>query len=86
LAGFFPSNHRSCLLNAAFLLLLSLQDADDEVALEAAEFWLAFCESDLGMELLIPVMSRLIPVLMKNMVSPVAVGMFELMVCAQAAE
>jgi hypothetical protein len=46
-----------------------LQDADDEVALEAAEFWLAFCESDLGMELLIPVMSRLIPVLMKNMVS-----------------
>ncbi|KAF6260222.1 ARM repeat-containing protein [Scenedesmus sp. NREL 46B-D3] len=49
-------------------MLVSNQDADDEVALEAAEFWLAFCESDLGMELLIPVMSRLIPVLMKNMV------------------
>jgi hypothetical protein len=46
-----------------------LQDADDEVALEAAEFWLSFCESELGMELLIPVLSRLIPVLMKNMVS-----------------
>jgi hypothetical protein len=39
------------------------------VALEAAEFWLSFCESELGMELLIPVLSRLIPVLMKNMVS-----------------
>ncbi|WIA22073.1 hypothetical protein OEZ85_004416 [Tetradesmus obliquus] len=49
-------------------MLVSNQDADDEVALEAAEFWLAFCESDLGMELLVPVMARLIPVLMKNMV------------------
>lgn len=49
-------------------MLVSNQDADDEVALEAAEFWLAFCESDLGMELLIPVLSRLIPLLMKNMV------------------
>jgi hypothetical protein len=44
------------------------QDDDEEVALEAAEFWLAFCESELGMELLTPVMSRLIPVLMHNMV------------------
>lgn len=39
------------------------------MALEAAEFWLVFCESELGMELLTPVLSRLIPVLMKNMVS-----------------
>jgi hypothetical protein len=45
------------------------QDDDEEVALEAAEFWLAFCESELGMELLTPVMSRLTPVLMHNMVS-----------------
>jgi hypothetical protein len=49
-------------------LLLHFQDQDEEVALEAAEFWLAFCESELGMELLQPVMSRLIPVLMHNMV------------------
>lgn len=48
--------------------LVIAQDADEEVALEAAEFWLAFCESELGMELLQPVMSRLIPVLMHNMV------------------
>jgi hypothetical protein len=47
---------------------VAVQDADEEVALEAAEFWLAYCESDLGLELLQPVMGRLIPVLMINMV------------------
>lgn len=52
---------------------LFLQDADEEVALEATEFWLAFCESDMcerdsGLELLQPVLNRLVPILMKNMV------------------
>lgn len=30
---------------------------------------MAYCESDMGIELLTPVLNRLIPVLMKNMVS-----------------
>jgi hypothetical protein len=50
------------------IIIHYLQDADEEVALEAAEFWLSFCESELGIELLQPVLGRLIPVLMKNMV------------------
>ncbi|KAF8063844.1 TRN1 [Scenedesmus sp. PABB004] len=49
-------------------MLAGNQDADEGVALEAAEFWLAYCESDLGMELLVPALGRLIPVLMTNMV------------------
>lgn len=55
-------------------LVNDVQDADEEVALEAAEFWLAYCESDMGMELLQPVLSRLIPVLMKNMVGAVGIS------------
>lgn len=66
-----PTHYNDQLINND-CLRNHLQDADDEVALEAAEFWLAFCESDLGMELLVPVMARLIPVLMKNMVSNAA--------------
>eukprot|EP00879_Flechtneria_rotunda_P017533 GHRR01018382.1.p1 GENE.GHRR01018382.1~~GHRR01018382.1.p1 ORF type:complete len:732 (+),score=218.13 GHRR01018382.1:287-2482(+) len=49
-------------------MIISNQDANESVALEAAEFWLAFCESELGIDLLQPVLNRLIPVLMKNMV------------------
>jgi hypothetical protein len=50
------------------LLLLPLQDTHEEVAVEAAEFWMTFCDVDMDLQLLQPVLTRLIPVLLKNMV------------------
>ncbi len=49
-------------------MLASNQDEDEGVALEAAEFWLAFCEAQIPADVLRPFLPRLIPVLMKNMV------------------
>jgi hypothetical protein len=39
------------------------------VCAQSCEFWLAFCEAQIESELLKPFLPRLIPMLMKNMVS-----------------
>jgi hypothetical protein len=45
------------------------QDGDEDVALESAEFWVAFCDAeDLEPELLRPFLPRLIPLLLDKMV------------------
>ena len=55
-----------------------LQCGDEGVALESCEFWSAFCEASvaqpdrLNPEILRPFLGRLVPVLLKNMVSPLA--------------
>ncbi|CAI0468897.1 unnamed protein product [Linum tenue] len=44
------------------------KDADEEVALEACEFWSAYCDTQLSSENLREFLPRLIPVLLSNMV------------------
>ncbi|KAJ4829550.1 Transportin-1 [Turnera subulata] len=44
------------------------KDGDDEVALEACEFWSAYCEAQLPPENLREFLPRLIPILLSNMV------------------
>eukprot|EP01135_Chromosphaera_perkinsii_P010674 Nk52_evm74s2192 gene=Nk52_evmTU74s2192 len=48
-------------------MLLSTQDNDENVALEACEFWLAFAEQQVAQEILRPFFPRLIPILVKGM-------------------
>jgi transportin-1 len=49
-------------------MLACNQDGDEEVALEAAEFWMAVCDADdIPADALRPFLPRLIPVLLKNM-------------------
>lgn len=50
-------------------MLMSNQDGDEGVALESAEFWMAFCNADVDADMLKPFLPKLVPVLMKNMVS-----------------
>lgn len=47
---------------------LQVQDADEGVALEACEFWSACCEVAADAATLRPVLPKLIPVLLGNMV------------------
>lgn len=49
-------------------MLFATQDADDQVSLEACEFWLAFAEKDVLHAHLKPHLDRLIPILMKGMI------------------
>ncbi|KAL6765647.1 ARM repeat-containing protein [Haematococcus lacustris] len=49
-------------------MLASNEMPDASVALESCEFWIAFCEAQLGPEVLQPYLTRLVPLLMKNMV------------------
>lgn len=49
-------------------MLMSTQDEDDGVALEACEFWLAVAELEESKQILLPFLPRLIPVLLKRMV------------------
>ncbi|MEW5299688.1 MAG: hypothetical protein WDW36_002678 [Sanguina aurantia] len=49
-------------------MLASNEHADEEVALQSADFWQAFCEAQLDPDLLRPFLPKLIPLLMKNMV------------------
>lgn len=46
-----------------------LQDEDEGIAVEACEFWTAFCESEIDKDVLRPFLPRVLPVLLKNMVS-----------------
>ena len=45
-----------------------LQDEDEGIAVEACEFWTAFCESEIDKDVLRPFLPRVLPVLLKNMV------------------
>ncbi|XP_065865576.1 transportin-1-like [Euphorbia lathyris] len=49
-------------------ILLVNKDGDDEVALEACEFWSAYCDAQLPPENLTEFLPRLIPVLLSNMI------------------
>ncbi|KAL2516792.1 Transportin-1 [Abeliophyllum distichum] len=55
------------LRNVIEYMLIVNKDPDDEVALEACEFWSAYCEADLPPENLREFLPRLIPVLLSNM-------------------
>ncbi|KAL3645632.1 Transportin-1 [Castilleja foliolosa] len=55
------------LRNVIEYMLLVNQDSDDEVALEACEFWSAYCEAELPPENLREFLPRLIPILLSNM-------------------
>ncbi|XP_048336150.2 transportin-1 [Ziziphus jujuba] len=62
-----PSFLQQHLRNVIEYILLVNKDADDDVALEACEFWSAYCEQ-LPPENLREFLPRLIPVLLSNMV------------------
>lgn len=48
-------------------MLLTSQDADDAVALEACEFWLMIADQPICRDVLQPYLDKLLPVLCKNM-------------------
>ncbi|KAG0488054.1 hypothetical protein HPP92_006865 [Vanilla planifolia] len=56
------------LRNVIEYMLQANNDSDDEVALEACEFWSAYCDANLPPEGLRDFLPRLIPVLLSNMV------------------
>eukprot|EP00611_Tribonema_gayanum_P022702 TRINITY_DN4610_c0_g1_i1.p1 TRINITY_DN4610_c0_g1~~TRINITY_DN4610_c0_g1_i1.p1 ORF type:complete len:701 (+),score=255.80 TRINITY_DN4610_c0_g1_i1:42-2105(+) len=49
-------------------MLTALQDAEESVALEAGEFWIAYCELGRGLELIVDYLPKLVPVLLSRMV------------------
>ncbi|XP_022769253.1 transportin-1-like isoform X2 [Durio zibethinus] len=63
-----PSFLEPHLKNVIEFMLQANKDADEEVALEACEFWSAYCEAQLNPELLREFLQQLIPVLLSNMV------------------
>ncbi|GMN38220.1 hypothetical protein TIFTF001_007452 [Ficus carica] len=56
------------LRNVIEYMLQVNKDTDDEVALEACEFWSAYCDAQLSPENLREFLPRLIPILLSNMV------------------
>lgn len=54
--------------NVIEYILQANKDTDDEVCLEACEFWSAYCDANLPPDGLRDVLPRLIPVLLSNMV------------------
>ena len=50
-------------------MLVCNQDQHEDVALEAAEFWMAFMDAEVDPQMLKPILQQLVPVLLKNMVS-----------------
>ncbi|KAF7810758.1 transportin-1 isoform X1 [Senna tora] len=63
-----PSFLEPHLRNVIEYMLQVNKDTDDEVALEACEFWSAFCDAQLPPEKLREFLPRLIPVLLSKMV------------------
>ncbi|XP_021741632.1 transportin-1-like [Chenopodium quinoa] len=63
-----PSFLEPHLRNVIEYMLQVNKDGDDEVALEACEFWSAYCDAQLPPENLKEFLPRLIPVLLSNMV------------------
>ncbi|KAL0393479.1 UNVERIFIED_CONTAM: Transportin-1 [Sesamum latifolium] len=55
------------LRNVIEYMLIVNKDTDEEVALEACEFWSAYCEAELPPENLREFLPRLIPILLSNM-------------------
>jgi hypothetical protein len=49
-------------------MLYCSQDADPRVALEACEFWIAFAEQPSSYDMIRPLLPKLVPILLKNMV------------------
>ncbi|XP_065881178.1 transportin-1-like [Euphorbia lathyris] len=62
-----PSFLEQHMRNLIEFMLQANKDADDEVALEACEFWSAYCEAQLNPELLREFLQHLIPILLSNM-------------------
>mmetsp|Transcript_18691 Transcript_18691/g.56506 ORF Transcript_18691/g.56506 Transcript_18691/m.56506 type:complete len:924 (-) Transcript_18691:2081-4852(-) len=54
--------------NVVEYMLQSSQDDDEGLALEACEFWAAFCDSSVDVQLLRPHLGRVVPMLLKNMI------------------
>ncbi|OVA15964.1 HEAT [Macleaya cordata] len=63
-----PSFLEPHLGNVIEYMLQANKDSDDEVSLEACEFWSAYCEAQLQSDSLREFLPRLIPVLLSNMV------------------
>ncbi|KAJ9186404.1 hypothetical protein P3X46_001980 [Hevea brasiliensis] len=63
-----PSFLEPHMKNLIEFMLQANKDNDDEVALEACEFWSAYGEAQLNPELLREFLQRLIPILLSNMV------------------
>ncbi|KAF4382452.1 hypothetical protein G4B88_011404 [Cannabis sativa] len=63
-----PSFLEPHLKNVIEYMLQVNKDTDEEVALEACEFWSAYCEAQLPPENLREYLPRLIPVLLSNMI------------------
>uniref|UniRef100_A0A453DL99 Importin N-terminal domain-containing protein n=1 Tax=Aegilops tauschii subsp. strangulata TaxID=200361 RepID=A0A453DL99_AEGTS len=63
-----PSILEPHLKNVTELILQANKDSDDEVALEACEFWSAYCDVSMPPEGLREFLPRLIPTLVSNMV------------------
>ncbi|OMO92698.1 phosphoinositide 3-kinase regulatory subunit 4 [Corchorus olitorius] len=62
-----PSFLEPHLKNVIEYMLLVNKDSDEEVALEAGEFWSAYCEAQLPVDELREYLPRLIPILLSNM-------------------
>uniref|UniRef100_M4F875 Transportin-1 n=1 Tax=Brassica campestris TaxID=3711 RepID=M4F875_BRACM len=62
-----PSSIEPHLRNVMEYMLQVNKDPDEEVALEACEFWSAYCDAQLPSENLKELLPRLIPVLLSNM-------------------
>ncbi|KAJ2778423.1 hypothetical protein GGI15_004181 [Coemansia interrupta] len=54
--------------NVVNYMIYTTQHSDPDIAMEACEFWLAFCEQEELVESLRPFLSRVIPTLMRGMV------------------
>ncbi|KAF3322234.1 Transportin-1 [Carex littledalei] len=63
-----PSFLEPHLRNIIEIILRANKDQDDEVALEACEFWSAYCDGNMPLEGLREYIPRLIPILLSNMV------------------
>ncbi|KAM7258081.1 hypothetical protein ACFE04_013822 [Oxalis oulophora] len=63
-----PSWRWPHLRNVIEYMLQVNKDSDEEVALEACEFWSAYCDAELPAENLREFLPRLIPVLLSNMI------------------
>ncbi|WFD34898.1 hypothetical protein MCUN1_001743 [Malassezia cuniculi] len=66
--GTWPEKLAPEMNNVVEYMLYSIQDGDEDVALEAAEFWLQFAEEPRLADQLRPHIERLVPVLLRSMV------------------
>ncbi|PRW61530.1 transportin-1-like isoform X1 [Chlorella sorokiniana] len=62
-----PERLEGNMTNLIEYMLKSTQDEDEGIAVEACEFWTAFCESEVDKDVLRPFLPRVLPVLLTNM-------------------